>query len=396
MFKLKGKKKNNTLDNEILENGDSSSSGKKKKNKNKNKNKRNDEDRKYSIDKNVLNIEKNKNDNDMLDSIEVNDTGNIISDDTNENYGKTCKKQNEKNKFVHLLPVFFIFILLFGIYFIYIMYDCIPLVVRSYKKVYINYDMNWGIVKMSIFHFFLLMFLINYILSIVTPPGYIPNTEEWVFKDFGENNSNNIDDYLIEKKKTGERRFCKWCCKYKPDRAHHCRICKTCILKMDHHCPWIYNCIGYNNHKYFMLSLIYCSITTIFISLTMLNSVIEAINHNETPFNDLFLLLFGETLNSFLALIVTCFLFFHLWLTFKNMTTIEFCEKRTNYHNQSYSKFYNKGLYKNLKEVFGESPFLWLLPINNKKDDIIYFSKGNNKEYAANNIEETIPININI
>ncbi|CAD2110470.1 palmitoyltransferase DHHC7, putative [Plasmodium vinckei] len=267
MFKLKGKKKNNTLDNEILENGDSSSSGKKKKNKNKNKNKRNDEDRKYSIDKNVLNIEKNKNDNDMLDSVEVNDTGNIISDDTNENYGKTCKKQNEKNKFVHLLPVFFIFILLFGIYFIYIMYDCIPLVVRSYKKVYINYDMN---------------------------------------------------------------------------------------------------------------------------------CVIEAINHNETPFNDLFLLLFGETLNSFLALIVTCFLFFHLWLTFKNMTTIEFCEKRTNYHNQSYSKFYNKGLYKNLKEVFGESPFLWLLPINNKKDDIVYFSKGNNKEYAANNIEETIPININI
>ncbi|CAD2088948.1 palmitoyltransferase DHHC7, putative [Plasmodium vinckei lentum] len=374
MFKLKGKKKNNTLDNEILENGDSSSSGKKKKNKNKNKNKRNDEDRKYSTDKNVLNIEKNKNDKDILDSVEVNDTGNIISDDTIESYGKTCKKQNEKNKF----------------------YDCIPLVVRSYKKVYINYDMNWGIVKMSIFHFFLLMFLINYILSIVTPPGYIPNTEEWVFKDFGENNSNNIDDYLIEKKKTGERRFCKWCCKYKPDRAHHCRICKTCILKMDHHCPWIYNCIGYNNHKYFMLSLIYCSITTIFISLTMLNSVIEAINHNETPFNDLFLLLFGETLNSFLALIVTCFLFFHLWLTFKNMTTIEFCEKRTNYHNQSYSKFYNKGLYKNLKEVFGESPLLWLLPINNKKDDIIYFSKGNNKEYAANNIEETIPININI
>ncbi|KEG03744.1 hypothetical protein YYE_01770 [Plasmodium vinckei vinckei] len=379
MFKLKGKKKNNTLDNEIIENGDSSSSGKKKKNKNKNKNKRTGEDRKYSTDKNVLNNEKNKNDKDILDSVEINDTGNIISDDPNENYGKTCKKQNGKNKFVHLLP-----------------YDCIPLVVRSYKKVYINYDMNWGIVKMSIFHFFLLMFLINYILSIVTPPGYIPNTEEWVFKDFGENNSNDIDNYLIEKKKTGERRFCKWCCKYKPDRAHHCRICKTCILKMDHHCPWIYNCIGYNNHKYFMLSLIYCSITTIFISLTMLNSVIEAINHNETPFNDLFLLLFGETLNSFLALIVTCFLLFHLWLTFKNMTTIEFCEKRTNYHNQSYSKFYNKGLYKNLKEVFGESPFLWLLPINNKKDDIIYFSKGNSKEYAANNIEETIPININI
>ncbi|ETW19899.1 hypothetical protein PFUGPA_04371 [Plasmodium falciparum Palo Alto/Uganda] len=253
-----------------------------------------------------------------------------------------------------------------------------------------------GIIEMGVFHFCLIMYLINYILSIIVSPGSIPDTEEWSLNDFQENNNINMENILLEKKKSGERRHCKWCCKYKPDRTHHCRVCKSCILKMDHHCPWIYNCVGYNNHKYFMLSLIYCSITTVFVSITMFTSVRNAIKNGETPFNEMFLLLFGETLNSFLSLIVTCFLFFHIWLLINAMTTIEFCEKQTNYQNQSYSKYYNKGFYKNFKDVFGESPFLWFLPIDNRKGDGIYFMKGYIKEYSEKSVEEIIPIKTNI
>ncbi|KAJ7206661.1 DHHC palmitoyltransferase-domain-containing protein [Mycena pura] len=47
-------------------------------------------------------------------------------------------------------------------------------------------------------------------------------------------------------------RWCSRCAIVKPYRAHHCRVCGTCILKFDHHCPWIGQCVGARNHKFFI------------------------------------------------------------------------------------------------------------------------------------------------
>jgi palmitoyltransferase len=46
---------------------------------------------------------------------------------------------------------------------------------------------------------------------------------------------------------------CAECQIVKPARSRHCEICQRCVAVYDHHCPWINNCVGCGNHKYFMI-----------------------------------------------------------------------------------------------------------------------------------------------
>lgn len=76
---------------------------------------------------------------------------------------------------------------------------------------------------------------------------------------------------------------CPKCCSIKPERAHHCSVCQRCIRKMDHHCPWVNNCVGENNQKYFVLFTVRPIYYIMFYSFILLNSnlwflVIHCIN----------------------------------------------------------------------------------------------------------------------
>ena len=60
--------------------------------------------------------------------------------------------------------------------------------------------------------------------------------------------------------------YCKRCDLVTPPRAMHCFLCNRCVLGMDHHCPWLATCIGYNNHSYFFLFLFYVVVGCLYLA----------------------------------------------------------------------------------------------------------------------------------
>ena len=65
--------------------------------------------------------------------------------------------------------------------------------------------------------------------------------------------------------------LCADCEVVRTDRSRHCSICNRCIERFDHHCPWVNNCVGIDNHGVFMSFLLSMLIllSTTFITLIM-------------------------------------------------------------------------------------------------------------------------------
>lgn len=247
-----------------------------------------------------------------------------------------------------ILPVVFVCTCICSLWLIYMIYYCIP---KGESSITVTFNC---ITAMLVF---------CYIRCIQVDPGGVPeNDPSWHYVPQTITGLLGTGDLnLQEKKKTGDRRHCKWCAKYKPDRCHHCRVCRRCILMMDHHCPWIFNCVGFGNHKYFFLVLMYTAVDTNLVFFSMLGTVIDATEDHDTPFTTMFALLFCETLAGLIGALVTTFFLFHVWLMFNAMTTIEFCEKRKLSSGYGGSP-YDDGCWGNLNAVLGDRVLLWFLP----------------------------------
>jgi len=93
-----------------------------------------------------------------------------------------------------------------------------------------------------------------------TDPGSVPKNARPLIDDEEER------AYDPSRSKTGEsfKKYCKRCKAFKPTRAHHCSICDRCIIKMDHHCPWVNNCVGIGNHKLFLLFIFFVFVVSLY------------------------------------------------------------------------------------------------------------------------------------
>ncbi|XP_055353435.1 palmitoyltransferase ZDHHC3-like [Paramacrobiotus metropolitanus] len=77
--------------------------------------------------------------------------------------------------------------------------------------------------------------------------------------------------------------ICQRCDMFRPPRAHHCRICQGCIRKMDHHCPWINNCVGAYNQKYFLQFLVWVAVASVYAGALTVYSWVATCTDCEQP-----------------------------------------------------------------------------------------------------------------
>ncbi|XP_075601702.1 palmitoyltransferase ZDHHC3 isoform X1 [Balearica regulorum gibbericeps] len=113
-------------------------------------------------------------------------------------------------------------------------------------------DYVYSVINGTLFNTLAFLALASHFRAMLTDPGAVPKGN--ATKEF-------IESLQL---KPGQVVYkCPKCCSIKPDRAHHCSVCKRCIRKMDHHCPWVNNCVGENNQKYFVLFTMYIALISL-------------------------------------------------------------------------------------------------------------------------------------
>jgi len=70
--------------------------------------------------------------------------------------------------------------------------------------------------------------------------------------------------------------FCAVCDFVRPHASKHCKVCDRCVVRFDHHCGWIANCVGHGNRRAYLLYVaaqcatasfvLYVSVDSLFVS----------------------------------------------------------------------------------------------------------------------------------
>ncbi|XP_043702767.1 probable protein S-acyltransferase 15 isoform X2 [Telopea speciosissima] len=226
-----------------------------------------------------------------------------------------------------------------------------------------------GTLHMLIFSFFAFMSFFSFGACVLIDPGNVPSTFVPDVEDDGGSDHRS-------RKSGAHSRYCDKCSTYKPPRAHHCRVCERCVLRMDHHCLWVNNCVGFSNYKPFVVLITYTTVGCIY-SLVMIMSGALQKDWEFGPLKMVYITC--GSIIGVLCLILVTLLGWHLYLLSHNMTTIEYHEGiRAKWlarkSGKSYHHRYNVGFYRNITLILGPNMLKWFCPtsISHLKDGISF------------------------
>ncbi|XP_023162790.1 palmitoyltransferase ZDHHC15B isoform X2 [Drosophila hydei] len=281
------------------------------------------------------------------------------------------------------IPVIFIFGVIAWSYYAYVVELCV-----------LKTENRAAMIFMLIFyHIALVLFLWSYWQTINTPVGRVP--AQWRIPDEEVNQLFRADNQETQKRIlnnfarslpvtnrtiNGSVRFCEKCKIIKPDRSHHCSVCSCCVLKMDHHCPWVNNCVNFSNYKFFVLFLGYALVYCLYVAFTTIHDFIQFVQGQPTGSGmGRFHILFLFFISIMFAISLVSLFGYHIYLVLVNRTTLEAFRAPIFNIGGPDKNGYNLGRYANFCEVFGDRWQLWFIPVFTSKGDGLYFTTSSDQ-----------------
>ncbi|XP_053683323.1 palmitoyltransferase app [Sabethes cyaneus] len=169
-------------------------------------------------------------------------------------------------------------------------------------------------------------------------PGIIPRASQdeaaYIEKQIEVPNSLNSPTYrppprtkeVFVKGQTVKLKYCFTCKIFRPPRASHCSLCDNCVDRFDHHCPWVGNCVGKRNYRFFYMFIVSLAFLAVFI-FSCTTTHIVLLFKDEDQFFDI---VKKTPFSVIIAIICFCSVWsviglagFHTYLTTSDQTTNE-------------------------------------------------------------------------
>lgn len=209
---------------------------------------------------------------------------------------------------------------------------------------------------------------VSFFSSAFSDPGIVPRDEpnaRYSNIEDGERIGATMRILVINGVQT-KQKWCETCNIYRPPRSKHCVFCDNCVLRFDHHCNWLGNCIGLGNYRMYLI-LIYsgCLVNmfTIYIVFSILSARAVWQTGIITPLEENWML--------YVFLMWDVFIFGGTLLLAIYHSTITYCNLTTNEHVRDYYKGQNPfdlGPRQNFKHVYCY-PDLMTLPLSDGGSD---------------------------